>query len=189
MKNHNFPPEAFNSGYDVVPPVFRLGNNERNHERVEGGRRILTWMVQPEDIELAAAAGWDRFKVTYHEGEGSLEIPTGTRNGRSVLSGVEAWRGEKSSLVKTVTDYIKILHDRYEAYDTKLSWGQVGVTPMHEVFVAPPNSPHTSNNEKVAAWKRTMASELAIILRNDEENKDLPVNFENEIDRILQNAG
>lgn len=146
-------------------------------------------MLSGEDLDLASVAGWHRFKVEYRDGVGELEIPAGTRNGRSVLAGVEAWHDEKRSLVETVTGYISQIHERYQMFDTQLSWSQVGVTPMHEVFVAPPNTPQEAGLMRVKEWKQKMATELALILRNDKDNRGLAVIFESEIDRISENDG
>jgi hypothetical protein len=155
---------------EVVPPVFRLGDGTLTKEILTEGKRILIWTFMQDDKELASLAAWNIFPVEFGAEKGYLQLPVSTRNARSVLSGAEAWSDEKNSIIERATDYLNEIYNRYGMHDTGFTWGRVGVTPMHDIFIAPPNTPHQASEERVSAWKQTLIGELDLILRNDEVN-------------------
>lgn len=147
-----------NKSKEVVPPMFRLDG--KNRELINDGERIIIWELLGNERELARVAGIDRFDFRESgEGYGELHIPEGTRNASSVLSGVEAWEGEKKSIVSAVSAYIKYLR-RFNHFDRHLSWSTVGRTPQNQIFIVPPYELSTLNTESEIEEANMLNSQL-----------------------------
>lgn len=181
-------PDLVPSPYDkgdprVVPPMFRLGSDAVNSEVFIEGRRILWWKLTGQEDVTARIAGWDKLLPEDGTGLSDKEIghilvPTGTRNARSVLSGEEAWEGEKATVMSAAIQYQNDIHEVFGTYDTDFSWSAMGITPDQKIFVAPPNliNPETSNGD-VRVWQAGLTQELDILLRGDEQNRELVKSF------------
>jgi hypothetical protein len=116
------------------------------------------------------------------EGElGYMQLPSGTRNAKSVLSGTEAWSGEKLKIIKTVSDYINDLKDQGLGFDENLSWTGIGITPDLDIFIAPPNKITKLNKTQETQKKSELVEVLSRLLENDEVNREAVKKFENSI--------
>lgn len=165
-----------NEAVGVVPPVFRLGSEGLNEEYMVGEKRLLTWTAQGNEHEVAEIAGWSKLPHVYDEEINSFHIlvPRGTRTAESVLSGTEAWAGEKASVVKRATDYLNKVWDTYGHEDTGFTWQTVAVTPDHEVFIAPPNLRHPSGDMwPEPDWREETVESLRTLLEHDADNLQL----------------
>lgn len=158
--------------YDVVPPMYRLGEGDDTEEIIIEGRRILSWDKVGNEELVAPIARWDVLDYVIDEDEGHLLLPVDTRNARSVLSGMEAWKGEKAAVVNTVIEYFNNLRNELGEEDAGFSWVSVGITPDQHIFIAPPNLA-PSNPFNTVDWKEQASIELSLLLQNDTENKHL----------------
>ncbi len=169
---------------EAIPGMFRLGDDTRNRETLADGIRVLSWRMRSDDVELAPVAGWDVFPLETEGGIGRLQLPPGTRSAYSVLSGLEAWSGEKKAVVERVSRYMGDIHARFGIYDTGFSWNQVGVTPDQHIFVAPPNTPVAVVQERqTAEWQDMAVDELGILLQSDTANIGLVELFTQSLQR------
>lgn len=169
---------------EVQPPVYRLGDGQRNSEIIVGGHRVLTWGLTGEEKRVAHIAGWDTlaFQVREEDKKGYIFVPAGTRNARSVLSGMEAYEGEKTDIVSAAVDYLRDVKSAFGHEDTGFSWTSVGITPRHNIFIAPPFLPVSSvYGDDIMRWKFDIAEELRILLQNDSANAQLIENFRAEL--------
>ena len=166
---------------DGLSYMYRLGDDTRNRETLADGKRILSWRMRSDDAQLAQLAGWDVFPLDKDGETGHLHLPPGTRNAYSVLSGLEAWSGEKRAVVERVGQYLRDIHARFGVYDTDFSWNQVGITPDQDIFVAPPNTPVAAVSHVPAlagqAWQEMAVEELGILLQSDTANAGLVESF------------
>lgn len=163
---------------NVVPPIFLVGASDHNRELIVDNSRILVWQLTGQEERLAAIAGWADMKHQITGKDGYLAVPKATRNARSLLSGTEAYNGEKRAIVDSAATYLKKAREEFGAEDTGFSWASVGVTPDHSVFIAPPNmGPDTEYADDVVRWRFDTVEELRILLQNDQANQDLVKNF------------
>lgn len=165
---------------EVVPPMYRLGDGENSKEVVIDGYRILSWRLAGNEQQLAAIAGWQAIThdLVTEEGEGYLFLPEGTRNARSILSGMEAYKGEKAAVIRAAAEYLKKAKRLFGEDDTQFSWTSLAITPEHRTFIAPPHmlKPQVSADE-VGQWKGNLLEELSLMLQNDELNHTLVADF------------
>jgi|GEM_PF-2745416 len=171
---------------DGLSDMYRLGDDTRNRETLADGKRILSWRIRGDDVQLAELAGWEDekiFPMTIEGETGHLYLPTGTRNAHSILSGTEAWSGEKRAVVERVGQYLRDIHARFGVYDTDFSWKQVGITPDQDIFIAPPNTPVATVSRPAEpaqprqAWQEMVVEELGILLQGDGVNAGLVESF------------
>jgi hypothetical protein len=177
----DFGVDVFSVGDDVLrgkrglSSMLRLGDDTRNKEVIEDGKRVLSWKLGSQDIALGPVAGWNIFPITVATdgSTGHLLLPDGTRNAPSVLSGMEAWSGEKRAVVERAGQYMTDIYARFGFYDTGFAWNQVGVTPDQDIFIAPPNTPSAVPEDQAQAWQRTVMGGLELLLQNDTPNRGL----------------
>ncbi len=168
------------TGTEVVPPIYRVGEDSRNEEIIDEGNRILTWELEGNETQIAEIAGWDGLEHKFDDKSGYILLPAGTRNARSALSGMEAWADEKSAIVSAAAGYLERVKDETGRTDYSFKWSSVGVTPEHEVFIAPPNLVAPTTAEK-GVWKGEVVEELTLLLQNDERNRGLADEFAEKI--------
>lgn len=165
---------------NVVPPMYRLGSGEGDSEDiVVGNKRIFSWNLYGNESKLSTIAGWNRLNhILESKGRGYLFLPEGTRNASSVLSGLEAYEGEKAEIVDAGIKYLKEAKKLYGGDDIQFSWKALAITPEQEIFVAPPHSPTINSNDLlVQNWRQSLEDELALLLEGDVANQQLIFNF------------
>lgn len=167
----------------VVPPIFTLGKAATKHEYLQGDRRLVKWSLTGVEEKISGIAGWDKFplEIIESKGTGIISIPEATRNGKSILSGVEAWEGEKRTVVDAVADYIDRVEAEIGGYDANLGWDSVGITPERNIFFTPPNIILRADDPKVNQAKSQLVGILGTLLEGDEANKSLSESFEQRV--------
>lgn len=173
-------------------PVFGVGNRELTQEVYQDGKRILKWVRHngngSDETKLAPLAGWAELPHgTDEEGLGYLEIPAGARTASSVLSGLEAWEGEKAHVLNFISDYQQRVHRFLSVYDTGVILDSVAVSPEQYMFVAPPH--HVTNiREEAAEWFTAIMSDLDSVLSNEPNRQQLLELFQQNIEKITRGA-
>lgn len=170
---------------DVVPPIFRLGK-AATKEIIVDDVRALSWDLMGNEEVASKIANWEQFAVDIdkEKGVGTLFIPKSTRNAKSVLSGKEAWEGEKRTIVNAVANYINVVEEGQGGYDVNLGWNSVGVTPEQKIFIAPPNPIMKIEEAEKQTLKQEMVVVLGRLLENDEANLVLADEFSRAIRRV-----
>lgn len=161
----------------VVPPMYRLGDDSRNSEVLIDKCRVLSWDLTGREEELATIAGWENIEYHLLESRGYMFLPAGTRNARSVLSGKEAWEGEKKAVISAGSLYLQELKDRHQLVDYSFGWASMGITPQHKIFVAPPLLKEVPSAPEQESWKSHLVEELDLLLQGDDRNRQLALDF------------
>jgi hypothetical protein len=148
-----------------VGSIFRVGNpSEIADVTVDGTERHLVWFAGPHDIALAGIANWRQYlrsdsRYSQH-GLEVLRIPADTRPASSILSGVEAWEGEKSELLDWAASYVKNVGRIFPgSLDVGLSLSGIARSKDGSVFIVPPHK-IKSDPESQNEWKHRIISEL-----------------------------
>lgn len=167
-----------------VSPQFRVGNPELTREFIHDSKRLLIWERNPDDDQFAAIAGWQELPHAIGESVCALEIPTGTRSGASVLSGMEAWRGEKENVLDSVVAYAADSLHGLSMIDGNLSLYTTAVTKNQHIFFTPPHSPVDTRADINQVFDR-LEQEASEILNGYDDSKRLIGKFTGK----LRNAG
>lgn len=155
-----------------VSPQFRVGNPELTREVIDDSKRLLLWVRNPDDDQFAAIAGWQELPHIIGEDVCTLEVPTGTRSGVSVLSGMEAWRGEKENVLDRVVAYAADSLRELSMIDGNLSLYTTAVTKKQHIFFTPPHSPADTEADINQVFNR-LTQEAAEILDGYDANNRL----------------
>jgi hypothetical protein len=146
---------GLNDGCDVVRGMFSLATSPRVRDVIVGGRRVLVWDLQGSEADFAELAGWSQRPCRLDARKGCLRVPKGTRNARSLLSGLEAYTGEKAAVVRAARDYFRRVATSFRAVDVHFGWASMAVTPDNDLFVAPPHvTVAIDHAEVVGPWGR-----------------------------------
>jgi hypothetical protein len=195
MASHNQPPRRITPHEDlkikevapsVVPPMYKLRDDDRTIEVLLGEHRILTWEVNGSEGKVANISGWEELPHQLYKDTGNLVLPVGTRNAKSVLSGMEAWEGQKAEVIDRGIDYLRDIKQQLGQVDFSFHWAAIGVTPDYHIFIAPPNLEATELSKRPEEWRRNLVKELGLLLQNDKKNKHLAESFQTVIDGLLQ---
>jgi hypothetical protein len=151
--------------------AFRVGRDIVTEEIYKGGMRLFKWLPmetgQDASKSLASLAGWDQFPHgTGEDGIDFIELPAGTRNATSVLSGMEAWEGEKAEILEFVANYEREVLKEFNKFDLSVGFDTVGVTKERKMFIAPPND-LSDDPETMTEWVRGSVLDLNNILLAD----------------------
>lgn len=176
--------------YEVHPPFFSgdnhpervpgplgIGQPNLSYEITIGGKRLLGWHLGEYDKTLQDVAGWAPIfrDESPERGIAYIEVPEGTRSAASVLSGLEAWDGEKSDVLKFIADYHRKVRTEFGATDMSVGLGSVAVTKEgtqeeRQMFIVPPH--HLSDGETNAInWEESIIADVRLVLR-DEPTRD-----------------
>ena len=176
--------------YQSVSSQFRVGNPETTREIVAEGIRYLLWERSPDDKAVAKYAGWKNFAHNVGEDVCSLVVPHGTRSAASVLSGVEAWRGEKEAVFLRAAGYVRdTLRDTaLRGVDGNLSFYTMAVTRDQQVVFTPPHNLVTEPDE-ISMHLDQLRQEAAHIFGDRAGRQSLIVSFEQDLRGIIANKG
>jgi hypothetical protein len=176
-----FSPEFSGSDYshpefEMVGSVFHIGDRSLSYDiKVGGGRRLFLWQSDEEDFSLAETAGWQRLLLPNQNSNGyaCLEIPEGTRSAQSVLSGLEAWTGEKLRVINFISDYRKAVESVTNGkVDVSVSLTTTAKTKSGEFFITPPHN-LTDDTELMKAWSDRLTKELESVLLPEDDKETL----------------
>lgn len=157
----------------IIPPMFELGDGDNRLEYIEDGQRTLAWQLTGNEDMMGQFANWQVLPHEFGDGVGYLRVPEATRNARSILSGTEAYTGEKARVVEAACTYLKSIKRELDSADMGFSWKSVGVTPEEgTVFVAPPHT-LVREAEVPKQWAEEIVSELRLLLTDDNRNQIL----------------
>jgi hypothetical protein len=178
-----FPPDP--NRPPVQESVFRVGNPDFVEDVIESGKRVLRWQSSPEDWQLGDLAGWNSafFRPgTEVEGHVHIEIPRNVSTAGSVLSGTEAWQGEKDDVIDFITGYQKKVRAQFNALDTSVTLDTVAVFTVLEIskdrlmFIVPPH--HLSRDSaEIKQWASKLVDDLDRILVKEPKRQELIERF------------
>lgn len=153
--------------------AFRVGNPELTQEYFKDGRKILQWVAGDLDESLADLAGWKNLPHALPRDEmGCLEIPAGTRSASSVLSGMEAWEGEKAEVLSFVAEYEKHVSEKFGGVDVGVNLDTVAVTKDRKFFIVPPHIVSREESDK-SVWFMNWVKDLEQVLATEPSRRDL----------------
>lgn len=158
------------------PSPFRVGAPDRSYDYVMGGARFYEWQATDTDAYLSRIAGWGKLILVR---EGQLELPISVRSASSVLSGTEAFPGEKDEVVRFMVDYTGMVRKTLQATDVSLALDTVAVMRgSKDKLVVPPHTLET-DAEAVAAWYSALDEDLAKVLEQEPRREELLAAFHN----------
>jgi hypothetical protein len=168
----------------AVSPVYRIGDGKNSRELVSNGLRTFFWRLVGNEEQMAPIGGWEELNpyINRTENRGYILFPDGTRNARSILSGMEAYEGEKAAVVEAASGYLQRAKAVLGEEDTSFSWGSVAVTVEHKIYVAPPHgSVANPAAEEIERWKAATIGELDLLLQGEEHDQALVATFREEL--------
>lgn len=176
----------------MLGPVFRVGNPEMSADQMIEGKRFFNWRVSDDDVKVAELAGWGHLDYQGFDHPsgitiGRIELPANLRSGSSVLSGVEAWEGEKDGLLSTITGFVKSVHDKHKAIDTNLTLDSVAVARGNNNKGALFMPPHQLANDPavIQEWVDTFKNDMEVVLDGDPLKETLLRHFERDTSYLL----
>lgn len=169
----------------AIGEVFGFGKPGITQETFEEGRRILRWIPSEFDNQLSSLAGWKNLASDFSADEvASLEIPQGARSAGSVLSGLEAWPGEKAKILGSIATYQEHVMNEFGAFDTSVTLDSVAVTKEdHSVVVLPPHD-LSDDPGVIAGWLTILSEDLELVLHTDPNQRLLVDDFVSGIEEI-----
>jgi hypothetical protein len=169
---------------EIVGEVFGFGNPGITQETFEDGKRILRWIPGTFDEQISSVAGWSDLVQSYDD-VSSLEIPQGARSAGSVLSGLEAWKGEKAKILGSIATYQSQILNEFGAFDTSLTLDSVAVTKEdHSLVVLPPHTLSAVESEYTADWLNALKEDLKLVLVTDPNQEQLIERFIEDVQEI-----
>ncbi len=168
-----------------VNPQFRVGDRDLTREFFDDGNRFLIWERSPEGDALSDLAGWKHYNHSFGERVCSLQLPLGTRNGASVLSGMEAWRGEKQDVLEHVVDYVKKSFTKLAAIDGNVSLYTTAITKEGDTFFTPPHRPVRDKSDILDVCSR-LEQEVDEILSGSEGAGGMLQDFSKKLNQSVQ---
>jgi hypothetical protein len=167
--------------------MFRVGS-EATNEYLDHDSHILSWETTDTDKLVAPIAGWNKFPIRFEDARGYLEVPSNTRNGSSILGGVEAWAGEKQDLVKYLCNYVDIVYKKFGNIDKHAGFDYLGVfvgeTAGDQFFIAPPHV-FTDKQSDIREWVASTIDDLEVILASDPHQESLVELYKTKISQSL----
>lgn len=163
-----------NGADTTVSPLFRIGNPTESIETKEAGVRKLLWNANGDEW-LKDIAGWgDLPHGLSEDGFMLIDVPEGTRNAGGILSGVEAWRGEKAEIIDFLLQYVDAVYAATDGMvDVGLGLDTVAVTKTEgEKFVAPPHH-LLGDPDGVSAWRTRILNDAYSVLAGDQNREQL----------------
>lgn len=189
---------SFGHGSPNLPPkepvalpsdsVFRIGNPRQTEEWSIDNRRVLKWLPSEEDFAYGEVAGWAELPNTVdEEGFGYIEIPAGTRSASSVLSGLEAWEGEKASILDFLVKYQTTLRRQFGVLDSSVTLETVAIAKDRFMFVTPPHAA-TNDFEAMNTWHNELMKDLDKVLAIEPNREELLSTYQRGIEVLGEDA-
>ncbi len=160
--------------YESVGSVFHIGDTSQSYDVIQDGHRIFLWEKSEDDAMLARVAGWQRFTKQGEAGDFSrLEVPEGTRSARSILSGLEAWGGEKAEALNFLGRYTQVVQQVSGGkVDVSVSLATVARTKKREFFITPPHN-LVDDPVLIDVWQRKVVDEAQTVLLAEDNREAL----------------
>jgi hypothetical protein len=154
--------------------MFELGWEMQTNQYMEHDVRYFEWHAAPEDEYLKDLAGWGKLIVQDVDSNWKrLVLPGDVRSASHALPGVEAFDGEKRTIVEFMARYTKAVRDTYGAYDLHLTFDTVGVGRGNDsILMLPPHKLSTDPAE-IDTWFRSLEADLENLVENDPQRPEL----------------
>lgn len=165
-----------------IETLFRVGSSNDSIDYYKGNERIYAW-ERNGDVDFAEIAGWADMIDHLDETTGFIKVPKGTRNSTSVLSGMEAWVGEKEDVIRYIANYQAKVVEKFGRIDTSVGLDSVGVTKERHMFVVPPHHTALSKVEEVN-WLDDIHTDLNQVLRTEPSRQQLVDKFISKLQEI-----
>jgi hypothetical protein len=166
--DHNKHPQ--DQPYARVSEAFRIGHPQDTIEEVIEGRRYLRWVSSNgDDKKFKRLAQWsDLPHGKTSEDISYIEVPEGTRSAASVLSGMEAWSGEKSGVVSFLSQFVVASAGELQGIDGNASLDTIAVTKDQKMFVSPPHKLIT-DPALIGTWLEAVCEDIIQVVGAEPE--------------------
>ena len=145
--------------------LLALGAEQTSIDFHKESERLYRWK-RNGDIQFSKIADWENFLASIDDEFGYLKIPKGTRSATSVLSGLEAWSGEKREIIDYVVHYQQTVAEAFGGIDTTVEFDKVAVTKDRKMFVVPPHHVADALGDQ-ETWLLMASDDLNGILRTE----------------------
>lgn len=161
--------------------VFHVGDHKLSEEYIIGDHRYFEWYATERDHLMRDIAGWGELpfeQVQHGQANARIELPMSLRNAASVLTGREAWEGEKASVVDFMVQYARTVKSTFNAVDVSMVLDNVGVSRRGELKIVTPPYKLTDDPFEINTWMDRLRGDMEALLANEPTQDDLLRQFD-----------